>query len=212
MCPLSNTARSDCHSQTSSEVGDITAAFTGKDHYQNLIDLASTVPLVKIFKHYAVHYNDMHYKITCPFKSHKGGRESTASFKYYSETNSFCCFGCRTGGPFAHAPHFVAAMDGISLVKAAVKVLELFKDNVGDVDDDNYLSPVDADGRLKIMMDFSNTVRDFYQTYATEEARVYVERACEAYDQINLRHKSLDNEALFRTVEQLKDYINHYKP
>jgi len=61
------------------------------------------------------------------------------------------------------------------------------------------------------MMDFSNTVREFYQTYPTEEAGVYVEAACKKFDALNLK-KKLNNEALQRTVEQLKQYITLYKP
>lgn len=212
MCSLSNSARSDSDSQEPSETGDIGDAFTRKDYYQELIDLASTVPLLKVFKYYGSHCNEGQPIIRCPFKSHKGGRENTASFKYYHETNSFCCFGCHIGGPFAHAPHFVAAMDGISLANAAGKVLDVFKDNIGDIGDVSFMSPADLDLQLAIMMDFSNAVRDFYQTNSSEKARVYIEWICEAFDALNLKHENLDNEALAKTVKNLKEFIGLYKP
>lgn len=212
MRTLSNTTRSDSLSKTPSDTGDIAEAFTGKDYYQELIERANTVPLIKVFRYYGVVVSELQHTIRCPFKSHKGGRESTGSFKYYHETNSFCCFGCHTGGQFAHAAHFVAAMDGISVAKAAVKILDVFRDSIGDIDDDSFVSPSDFAERMEIMMDFSNTVREFYQTYLTENARVYVEGACKKYDALNLKHQKLDNEALRRIVEQLKDYINLYKP
>jgi len=208
---LSSKARPNSDSTPSSEAGSFGDSFTGKDYYQELIDLANTVPLSKIFSRYKIYCNEANYMIRCPFKSHKGGRENSASFKYYHETNSFCCFGCRIGGPFAHACHFVAAMEGVPLHKAAQKIIDLFKNDLGEVDDDGLIS-VDYDERLKIMLDLSETVRDFHQTYVTEEARVYVEGACLAYDKLNLKfEKKLDNEALKNMVEEVKDYIKSYK-
>jgi hypothetical protein len=205
MRSLSDTTRSDGQSEASSDSGDIGAAFTGKDYYQDLIGRANTVPLVKIFKHYGVRLNAYNLKVTCPFKSHKGGRETTASFNFYPETNSYCCFGCRRG---SRPCDFVAEMDRCDKLQAAHKVLELFE---SDVDEDNIYDRASSSECLEIMMDFSNTVRDFYLNYSDDEARVYVEGACKKYDALNLKHR-LDNEALRRIVEQLKEYINLYEP
>lgn len=99
-------------------------------------------------------------------------------------------------------------MERCTKVQAAYKILQLFG---ADVDDDNIYDPEDLAERLKIMMDFSNTVREFYQTYPSEEAGVYVEQACKKLDTLQLK-KRLNNEALSRTVEQLKEYITAYKP
>ena len=99
-------------------------------------------------------------------------------------------------------------MNRSTKVQAAHKLLEMFE---SDVDEDNIYDRESFSKMLEIMMDFSNTVREFYQTYPTEEARVYVEVACKKYDALNLKHK-FENEALSRTVEQLKEYINLYKP
>jgi len=206
---LSSKTGSNSSSAPSGEAGSFGDSFTGKDYYQDLIDLANTVPLVKIFARYKIHCNESNYMIRCPFKSHKGGRENSGSFKYYHESNSFYCFGCRLGGSFAHASHFVAAMESAPLHKAAQKVIDLFKNELGDVDDDGLVS-VDYDERLKIMLDLSETVREFHQTYATEEARVYVEGACQAYDDLMLKREN-SNEALLRIVEGIKDYIKSYK-
>lgn len=209
MCALPSSSRSISNGETSSDVGDVADAFTRKSYNEDLIDLADTVPLLKVFKRYNIYCNEAHHTIRCPFKSHKGGRESSASFKYYHDTNSFRCFGCHKGAPFAHATHFVAAMESISLQAAAYKILDIFKADVGEVSDDILLRN-DGGERLAIMLDFSSTVREFYHTYASEHARVYVELACKAYDLANLKH-NLDNEALRRTVEELKDYIGAYK-
>lgn len=208
---ISSASRSNSSSQASNEAGSIADAFTGKDYYQDLIDLANTIPLSTIFKRYNIYCNESACYIRCPFKSHKGGREGTASFKYYHETDSFCCFGCHVGGPFAHAAHFVASMEGISTVKAAHRIIELYRDELGDVNDE-HLTQDDHGERLKIMLDFSSTVREFHQTYSSEDARVYIELVCKAYDSLSMRHKHYNNEALARIVEQLKERISLYKP
>ena len=208
MCPLSSSARSDSSSETPGETGSVAAAFAGKDYYQELIGKANTVPISKIFKLYNIRLDTHNKKITCPFKSHKGGRERSASFNYYPESNSFYCFGCKIGGKHAHGCEFVAAMEGTTKVQAAYKIIQLFE---SDVDEDNIYSVEDFGTRLKIMMDFSETVREFHQTYRTPEAMVYVEGACSTFDDMNLE-KKLDNEALRRVVELTKDYLSNYKP
>lgn len=205
MCPLPNTARSNGDGPTSGETGSVAAAFAGKDYYQELIRKSNTVPIVKIFKHYNVRLDVHNKKTSCPFRSHKGGRERTPSFYFYPETNSFNCYGCNCGGP---GWKFVMQMENCTKVQAAYKILQLFGD---DVDEDAMYETPDFEERLAIMMDFSNTVREFHLTYPTKEAGVYVEVACKKYDALNLKHK-LDNEALRRIVEQLKDYISLYKP
>lgn len=206
---LSSEARSNSNSSAPSETGGFGEPFAGEDHYQELIDLANTVPLVKIFARYNIRCNEFNYMIRCPLKSHKGGKENSGSFKYYHETNSFHCFGCHVGHSSAHASHFVAAMESVPLHKAAQKIIDIFKNDLGDVDDS--LVSVDYNEQLKIMLDFSETVREFYQTYASEEARVYVDGACLAYDTLSLKHENLDNEALKNMVEDIKDYIKSYK-
>lgn len=210
MCAISNSAGSSCARKEPSEDRDSTNSFTGQDYYQDLIDLANTVPLVKIFKQYNIHCNESSFHIRCPFKSHKGGRENSASFKYYHETDSFFCFGCNVGGSFAHASHFVAAMEGISLRKAAYKIIDSFKGDLGEINNEALICD-DSDERLKIMLEFSESVRDFYQSYCSDDAKTYIDEVCRLYDTLMIKHK-LDNEALCRLVEQLKNHISLYKP
>jgi DNA primase len=207
MRPISSSTGSDSSSQTPGETGDIAASFTGKDYYQDLISRANTVPLIRVFKHYGIRVDEYNRKITCPFKSHKGGRESTPSFYYYPDTNSFCCYGCGMGNKYAHGCEFVAYMEGISRVKAADKILKLFS---ADVDDDaGVLNKNDFSERLEIMMDFSNSVRDFRQSHSDEESQKFIEDMCWVYDQHNLKHDHT-NDALRRIVEQIKEKITSY--
>lgn len=189
------------------ETGDIATSFTGKDYYQELIERANTVPLARIFKLYHLRIDDQNRKSTCPFRSHKGGHEHTPSFYFYPETNSFRCYGCGVGHRYAHGCEFIAAMDGISRVKAAQKILSLF---ATEVDEDRILSPQDFSERTEIMMDFSNCVREFRQSHLDEKSQKFIEDMCWVYDQHNL-NRNHSNEALRRIVEQLKDKINSYK-
>src|ERR1700734_14629 len=69
---------------------------------QILINKANSVPIVYLLKHYGVRIDPYSNKATCPFKSHKNGRENTPSFKVYEDTNTFKCFGCGRGGKLTH--------------------------------------------------------------------------------------------------------------
>jgi hypothetical protein len=206
MRPISNTTGSNSTGSTPGEAGDPTDAYTRKDHYQELIDRANTVPLTRIFKLYGIRLDEQNRKTTCPFKFHKGGRESTPSFCYYAGTNSFRCFGCGTGGKSFHGCEFMAAYENMTKVDAAHKILQLFSE---DVDVDNIYDRENLSERLEIMLDFSNVVREFRQTFLDEKSQEFIEFICEVYDQHNTK-RNLDNEALRRMVEQIKEKISSY--
>jgi DNA primase len=203
---VSNTTGLDSYGETSGEAGDSSGTLTGKAFYQDLIRKANSVPIGLIFKHYGLHLNAYNRKIICPFKSHKGGRESSGSFLLYPETNTYCCFGCKQGSTGCD---FVAIMDGVILSKAASKIIGLFNGDI-DIDADNGLSSEDFSEKLEIMMDFSNTVREFHQSFFDEKSYAFIEEACLVYDRVNLVHKKITNEALRRIVDQLKKEIISY--
>lgn len=92
--------------QTQDESSDFEASVISFD--KELIKKANTVPLINIFKKYNISLSDQERKSRCPFPSHNGGRESSASMFYYPDTNSFFCFGCRKGGQSAHAVEFIS--------------------------------------------------------------------------------------------------------
>lgn len=208
MCPLSSTTGSIDSSQASGEAGSFTAPVAGEDNYQILIDQANSVSLIRIFKLYGLRCDSQNRKIVCPFKSHKGGRESTPSFWFYPDTNSFFCYGCGIGGKSSHGCEFIAAMDHTSKVKAAKKILEFFS---SDINEYNFQETGNFSEKLDIMMEFSNTVREFRHTHNDEKSFEFIEFICQVYDQHNLK-RDLDNEALRRIVEQLKETISLYTP
>jgi len=196
------------YGETPGEAGDSPASPTGKAFFKDLIRKANTVPLIRIFKYYGVRMDAIHNKSVCPFKSHKGGRETTASFKYYEDTNSFYCFGCKVGGQHSHACEFVATMDGISRAKAAYKILSLFG---SDVDDSaEVFEGQNLSEQLEIMMDFSSSVREFRRIYLDKESQDFIEKRCAVYDELNAK-RVMDNETLRSVVEHLKEQINFYK-
>lgn len=208
MCPLSNNSGSKCDLKVRGEAGSFTEAFAIKDYSKDLIAQANSVPLISIFKYYNVKADEHNRKIICPFKSHKGGRENTPSFHYYPDSNSFRCYGCNTGGPTARSCEFVAAMEKINKVKAAEKVLQLF---ASDVDENNICNVENFSERTEIMIDFSNTVRDFRQAYIDEKSQEFIEFICRIYDKHNLKYDHT-NEALRHIVDQIKERIKLYKP
>lgn len=206
MRDLSNTTGSDGYGEVPGETGDSSAPSQGKAFYQELIGKANTVPIIRLFKHYGLRLDEGNRKTVCPIPTHKGGRENSASFYYYPHTNTFWCFGCKTG---VGCCDLVAAMEHISKAKAAFKIIEWFSE---DVDEDGVLDRENFSERLEIMMDFANVVRQFRQSYFDENAHAFIEYVCSVYDDLHAKHKTLDNEALRRMVEQLKAKISSYKP
>lgn len=206
MRKIPDTTGLDGYGETPGETGSAPTALTGKAFYQDLIRKANTVPLAYVFKHYGLHLNEINRKTTCPFKTHKGGRESSASFYFYPDTNSYCCYGCRLG---SFGCDFVAAMDGITKSQAAYKIISLFN---GYVDDDDGLDRNDFTEKLEIMLDFSNAIREFRQSHFDEKSFEFAEHICSVYDTLNMKHKTLNNEALRRVVDELKEKINSYTP
>lgn len=202
---ISSTTRSVSSSETQGEAGDFTAPIAGKEFYKDLIDRANTVPLVRIFKHYGLRIDDKNVKIICPFKSHKGGRENTASFQYYPDTKTFWCHGCKTG---VRSCDFVATIDNTTKTKAAFKILDLFS---ADADDDVIIDKQDFSERLEMMIEFSNTIREFRKSNTGAHAHAFIENICMVYDTMNLRH-DLNNDALRSVVAQLKEEIISYTP
>jgi len=203
MHDLSNTTRFTGNGETSWEDGDIGS--NAKNTFdQELIRQADAILITNIFNYYRLHLDENNRKIVCPFSSHSGGRENTPSFNFYPKTNSFFCFGCKIGGSTSN---FIAAMDNINRIMAAQKALSLFNG-----DDEYIFSPLDQQDfseQMGIMMDFSNTVREFRKIHADEKSFMFIENICKAYDEISTKHK-LSNDALRSVVKQLKEQIlNH---
>jgi hypothetical protein len=202
MRDVSSTNGSFSYGETSWEAGDL-ADSSERAKYQDLINKANAVPILKVFQLYNLRIDDNNRKITCPFKSHKGGRESTASFYYYPHTNTYWCYGCKQG---AHPVDFVMNMEGCTRVKAAKKVLERLN---SEIDQDLFLDKNDFNETLQIMLKFSNLVRDFRINFNDEKSFNFIEDNCKLYDTITSKH-NLNNEALKLVVDKISENINKY--
>jgi hypothetical protein len=206
MRKLSDINGSASESETSWEIRDIRESHAGTNFYKALINKANTVPLQTVFTWYKVPINKNNKRaIICPFKSHQGGRESSGSFYFYPDTNTFWCFGCKTG---TKPCDFVAAMDNCTKVKAAYKICDNFSSYV---EDENLVIGESFGDRLKIMSEFSTAVRNFRLLYKDENSSLFIENICKIYDQLNEKHE-LSNEALSFSTEKLIGLIVKYSP
>lgn len=208
MRPLSNSRGFKGSGEESGEAGDIKSPSESKQYYKDLIARANSVPIINIFKFYGLKISEQNSKIPCPFSHlHQDGRDSTASFKFYSETNSFWCFGCKTG---IRCCDFVAAMDRCNKLLAANKILELYESDAmsGGTDFDYGINHSE---RLEILMEFSDFIREFIQNNISDsESILYVEKLSYSFDKMNQKHK-LDNDALKSLVVKIKDKVSKYK-
>ena len=206
MCPVPNTDRPASGSQTSGEVRTSQAVTATKQFFKDLIKRADSVSFITIAKHYGVRLDAQNRKVICPFSKHKNGRESTASFLFYPDTNSFWCFGCKTG---TGCTDFVSNMENISKVRAAYKILELYSSEANELGDAE--PAVNFSEQLEILMDFSECVRNFIQANAdNEEAIQYIEKITSIFDRMYEKH-SLDNGALRALSLKLKNKVQQYK-
>jgi hypothetical protein len=198
---LSNRAESDGESVSSWEDGDIKET-AGANFYKSLIARANGISLLQIFKHYNLRIDAENRKCTCPFSFHKNGKESTSSFLYYPQTNTFWCFGCKSG---VSPCDFVSLMDGTTKIKAANKILNQFSLNA----ELNIKLSDDFVEKLNIMLDFSKFIRNIKLKFSDKESLIVIDNVCEAYDKLNIKFK-LTNIALKSISDSLKLKLNSY--
>lgn len=123
--------------------------------FNNIFKKANAVPITLILRAYGIKLNQNVKHIPCPFANrHKKGQDHTPSFNIYTNTNSFWCFGCKTG---TSCVDFVSNMDNIGIIKAAEKILSLYN---GDIELLDINSNIDFSKRLQILIEFSNYIRE----------------------------------------------------
>lgn len=201
---ISDTTRSISDKQTPGKDRDLTSSFTGEG-YKSVVEKANSVSIKQVFMMYGIRLDENNRKTTCPFKSHKGGRETTASFYFYPDTNTYFCYGCRQG---SKPVDFVLNMDKSTKLKAAQKILENF--NI-ESSDEFIINNDDFHDRLSIIIEYSNEVRNFRLNFTNEPDLIFIENNCKILDTITSKY-DLNNEALKSVVSQLIDAINKYNP
>ena len=190
--------------ETSWEAGDSSDASSRKAYFKELIAKANSIRLIRIFKIYGVRINEQNKKIICPFKSHSNGKESTPSFVFYPQTNTYCCYGCKQGST---PTDFVANMDNIPAWKAAYKIINLYGEDISpDIENDQE----SFSEKMRLYMEFSDYVYEFIQrNLKNDEALKFVEEITSIFDLMNSK-RDLGNDALESLVFKLKDQIDRY--
>lgn len=208
---IPNTNGSACPGETPGQDGNLATFFTRPNDIKELIYKANSVDIQLVFRYYGLQLNQENRKCVCPFPFHKNGKENTASFWYYPETNTFFCFGCKAA---SRCCDLVSSMENISKPQAAQKILDLFN---GTLEDDSFsfeekesYSQMSSE-KLEILLELSNSVRTFRQTHLDEKAYCFIEKLCNICDDLIFKHKDkLDNEALKKIINKLIVQINYY--
>ncbi len=203
MQPISNSTGSDSSSEKSSDFGFTESNTNTKQFYQELVARANTVSMKSIFKSYGLRLDDHIRSCVCPFPKHQ---DDSPSLHYYPATNSFWCFGCKTG---TRPVDFVANMEDISRAKAAYKIIELSSSD-SDFSEEAF-NLVNYSERLEILIDFSNFFREFIQAHLLDsQSIVHIEKIAYIFDKMNAKY-DLDNFALKALASKLKEKGNSYK-
>lgn len=183
---LPNSNRSFGNGSSSGQIRMSQSFATNDNSYKELILKANSVPLPIILAQYNIHLDDGK-KIRCPFGSkHKDGVDKSPSFNYWSDTNTFYCFGCQTSGGCVN---FVCEQEKIGFLKAAKKILDQYSQNI----DENYdhISDSDWNEKLIILMDFSSRIRDSMKNYPHKVDKI--EKLTQVFDNMLEKHSmSLD--------------------
>jgi hypothetical protein len=199
-------SKSNGDGEVQGEDGDFLRAYGGENNFRELAQKANSVSLSKIFRFYKINIDEFNRKIVCPF--HKNGKEASASFYYYPETNSWHCYGCKEG---SRVIDFVSLIEKCSYIDAINKVLSIFE-NENEVEnsfDDSILNRKFFSERLEIMLSFSDLVREFRLENDNEKAFNFIESICHIFDNLETKNK-LNNEALKSVISKLKERIDNY--
>jgi DNA primase len=207
MRTLSDTAGYFGFGETSSEDGYSESSSERKRQFKELIAKANGFSLKEIFKSYNVSIDQYSRRCSCPFHSrHKNGRDGTPSFHYYPNTNTFHCFGCKSGrGPV----DFVSIIENISTAEAAKKILDIYGGS--DTPTINQVADIsDYSERYSMIIDFSDFVREFYRHNTNnQEAIDFMDKICNAFDSICSKH-TMSNDSIKSLIEKLKAKTEKY--
>lgn len=205
MHTFSNNNRSNGGSDTQIE----SSAFDEADQFfKDEINKANAVSIISVLKYYGIKIDIQERKISCPFLDfHKNGRDKSPSFYIYHDTNSFYCFGCKSGGS---AVNFVATMENIGKYKAAQKILSLgFNSDIATINDYLY----DPTETLTILIDFSNHIREKIKANINDRGyMLFIDEICATLDTLHEKYKNkMSNDTLRVLIDRLKMKVEEYK-
>lgn len=200
MRTIPDTTGPNSGSEASSKDRDLTNAFTGKDEYQEIIVKAQSYPLAKLFKKYNIRIDDYNRKSICPFSFHKGGRESTASFHFFPETNTFWCYGCKSGRT---SVDFVSKIENINKFQAALKIIQKIDPDTLNAQVIEYKNDFEEKNKLYFL--FSNKMRDLLAQNSKNLDQL--EKIYSIFDKMNNKYE-LEPKALQLLIDRLTNKIN----
>lgn len=198
MRTLSIESRSNNSSETS---GENSIASANNERFTKLINQANSVDIELIFQYYGVNLDKHNKKTTCPFLKHKRGSEKTPSLYFYPETNSFYCFGCRTG---TRPIDFVSEINNISKIDAAYQIIEMFNTEAIEL----VKRPTKNNLDIGIIIDFSSYIRELLKKNIDNDDNFKkIEEASIFFDKMLLKYPEMDNEAVNILIEKISILI-----
>lgn len=167
----------DAKAESLEEIDDIDVRY-------RIIDIANKkIKLSDVFRQYSVRFEETFshsgwdYKTSCPFPSHKGGRERTASFYYNPKEGRFNCFGCTLAGK---AVEFIAFMKGQSSFEIAQDILAQYGSLESAIEDSNDAEDINIDQEL---FEFSKYIGSFIKEHKEDERAIqYAENVLWGFD------------------------------
>jgi len=167
-----------------------------------LIKKANSVNILSIFKKCSLKIDEYAKKAHCPFPHHN---DKSASFYYYKDTNSFYCFGCKSGGG---PVEFVSLIGSIDKREAAEKIVSKFE---ADINLELSCDTKDFAARQQMFLEFSTLIRNFIHSNSDDDAAIhYCEKLSLIFDTINIKH-NIDNEGLKSLIAKLKIKLGQYR-
>jgi DNA primase len=173
------------------------------DVIKQTIDKANTANLLDILHKHNVNIDTYNRKACCPFPFHKGGNERSGSFTYYANTNSFNCYGCKTGGG---PVEFIEAYSNHTLNKynAAISIINNYAIHITKTIERSA-------NHYNIYLEFSHLVRGFIiQNKDNSQAIDYAEYVSSTFDSLR-KNLPLEPEGVNRLYTVLKKKLEDYK-
>lgn len=162
------------------------------------IEQANRSSLIEIFKFYNLNISAFNKKVCCPFSSkHSGGIDNIPSFVFYPETNSFWCFGCKTGNKPCN---FVSAIENVSIITAASIIIDKSFE-IENIESVPYFR--------QVHLDFSLYIREMIINYPNDYK--IIEEICKTFDLFIEKYPDLNEKTqnlfLFKIKNKLEQKL-----
>jgi hypothetical protein len=152
--------------------------------------------------------NGWTHKATCPFKSHKNGRERTPSFSYNSKEDRFFCFGCNKSGK---AVEFIAFTEGRNKLEVARDILAY----AGVNEHDAVFIADDSNEKInEILFDFAKFAHDIVDQNRFDSKAIKtidnIMYCMDMYVAYTVTCHTFDLDELQRRVERYKERLKQF--